>query len=336
MATITHKQYVKRVEKRHGDNVKILGKFTGICYPIEAKCLKCNTTFTQQADALSRYKTQCACEHKKSQPKRLTAATFKTRVEDRLQVKVIGTYTEFRKPVLVKSKVCGHEFTLRANGALWGQNPRKQEVCPKCRETQLHYPLEWFLENLKKVKPHITLLQPKDYAGVTSTCKFHCAKCKVNFFTVARQVLHTKFACPSCVQGHTGYARKNIVLKGKQFKLQGFEPLALKLLAAKVPVKDILVGKEVPRFFYYDKASDRPRNYYPDFYVKSKNCIVEVKSDYTLLGDDDWLRVVKAKRQAVLDKGYDFKLLVFNAREERVALPKNWMHLSPEKLRRLL
>ena len=104
---------------------------------------------------------------------------------------------------------------------------------------------------------------------------------------------------------------KNFTLpSGRIVKLQGYEPQILSDLLVKYDESDIIIGvKEMNDvigeiLYTYDNVE---RRYYPDFYIKSTNTIIEVKSTYTFeLHKEKNL----AKEQACLRQGFNFKFIV--------------------------
>jgi ferredoxin-like protein FixX len=134
---------------------------------------------------------------------------------------------------------------------------------------------------------------------------------------------------------HCGQARvrthkyKDVKVRGKLFRLQGYEPAALKYIMANkgVRAKDIEAGKRVPVITY--KHGKRKRTHYPDFWIPAQNRLIEVKSPWTLglIGaytDKHYFEECKAKRTAALAAGYKYTLLLFNGLGERIHLPLNW------------
>lgn len=114
----------------------------------------------------------------------------------------------------------------------------------------------------------------------------------------------------------------------------GYEPHALRYLVGDKGVRARRIQvKSLPRFEYFDKDGCK-RQYIPDILVDTDK-IVEVKSVATLgcvKGYPAKLSVVKKKRQAVLDAGYRFTLMVFNGRGERLPLPKKWHTYTTNQL----
>lgn len=67
---------------------------------------------------------------------------------------------------------------------------------------------------------------------------------------------------------------------GKEVKLQGYEPVVLQKLLTKYNEDEITINKgEIPKIMYI--LNGRQHRYYPDFYIKKDNLIIEVKSLYT-------------------------------------------------------
>jgi hypothetical protein len=88
---------------------------------------------------------------------------------------------------------------------------------------------------------------------------------------------------------------------GRVEYVQGYEPHIIRELIDHFDEDDIICGSGLPEIWYmFDGKNHR---YYPDIYIKSRNMIIEVKSDYTLISN---LEVNLAKRQSCLDAGYKF------------------------------
>lgn len=101
-----------------------------------------------------------------------------------------------------------------------------------------------------------------------------------------------------------------ILPSGKVIKLQGYEPYVLSDLLKIYKDEDIVTGVKninqyIGRIFYtQDKIK---RSYYPDFYIKSTNTIVEVKSTYTFKKHEEKNLL---KKQACIDAGFNFEFII--------------------------
>jgi hypothetical protein len=101
-----------------------------------------------------------------------------------------------------------------------------------------------------------------------------------------------------------------IMPSGKIVKVQGNEHIALKDLLEKYDENDIVIGvknlnAEIGIITYI--FNNKEHRYYPDFFIKSTNTIVEVKSNWTFnLHKDKNL----AKEQSCLEKGFNFKFII--------------------------
>jgi hypothetical protein len=99
---------------------------------------------------------------------------------------------------------------------------------------------------------------------------------------------------------------------GKIVKLQGYEPQVLTELLKIYSEDDIVIGvKEIFKYtgrIKYLMIDGSEHTYYPDFYIKSTNTIIEVKSQWTF---DKWKEKNLAKEQACLQQGlkFDFKII---------------------------
>lgn len=123
-------------------------------------------------------------------------------------------------------------------------------------------------------------------------------------------------------QQKKGFSIRKIRIKGKIFRVRGFEGYAIKYLVKLgfEPDNILTTAKEgVPSIPYYDRKSKTNRVYHPDMLVRreDREYIVEVKSSYTagiMKGKKghhagEFYRV-RAKARACVDAGWKFKLLI--------------------------
>jgi hypothetical protein len=101
---------------------------------------------------------------------------------------------------------------------------------------------------------------------------------------------------------------------GKIVKIQGYEHLALDILIKEFEEEDIIIGRgNVPIIPYY--LDTIKHIYFPDFYIKSLNKIIEVKSEWTLALSTAH---IEEKAKGVKVEGYDFEVWVFNDKKNLV------------------
>lgn len=108
-------------------------------------------------------------------------------------------------------------------------------------------------------------------------------------------------------QMKAGYKRKQIIAFGKEYYVQGCEDRALKFLEKYDSTICDITNKpsSMPHLSYL--YEDKPRRYFPDFYIPSKGIIIEVKSEFTVTRD---VERNKAKFKSVSDAGFKFCLLI--------------------------
>jgi len=97
---------------------------------------------------------------------------------------------------------------------------------------------------------------------------------------------------------------------GRVVRIQGYEPQALDILLESFPESDIIIGvaninNEIGKIAY--TQNEKEHRYYPDFYIKSTNTIIEVKSQWTF---DKWKEKNLAKQQACIEQGFNFEFMV--------------------------
>ncbi len=122
-------------------------------------------------------------------------------------------------------------------------------------------------------------------------------------------------------QSHTVQSKKSYHSKNKQFvsacgrvfNLEGYEVLGIQDLLKHYPVSDILHHAEIEnqigkiQYTFQNKTSI----YHPDFFLKSQNKIIEIKSWYWYNRDIDRNLI---KKEACILAGYDFEFWVYNSK----------------------
>ena len=116
------------------------------------------------------------------------------------------------------------------------------------------------------------------------------------------------------------YKKKQYTLpSGKIIDYQGYENFALDelLFNEKIDENDIIVNrKDVPEIWYYDK-NGRKRRHYVDFYIKTQNRCIEVKSTWTYQEKNN----VEEKQYAGQQMGFNYEIWIFDNKGNKVELP---------------
>lgn len=266
---------------------------------------------------------------------KLTTAEFIKRARQTHGRKYDYTNTEY---VNAKTKV---RITCKEHGDFW-QIPwwhMDSQGCPACGGTKRRT-LVQFIQDARKVhgdkydySKSVYLTNKQD---IIIACPIHG-----EFY----QSPDNHLAGKGCL--HCGQARirthkyKDVTVQGKRFRVQGYEHFALKYIVKKLGVRasQIKTGKRIPTVAY--SFGKRERMHYPDMWIPEQNRLVEIKSPWTLgiIGayvDKPYFEEVKAKRAAAVAAGYEYSLLVFNGKGERVPLPKNWHTLTKAQMRKYL
>ena len=113
----------------------------------------------------------------------------------------------------------------------------------------------------------------------------------------------------------TSYHYKDYMMPtGNIVKYQGYENLALDELVQLYEEDDICIGRSnIPGIDYY--IDENKHVYFPGFYIKSENKIIEVKSEWTI----KLLRAnIEEKAQATVKAGYSYEIWVYNDKKVKV------------------
>jgi len=113
----------------------------------------------------------------------------------------------------------------------------------------------------------------------------------------------------------TSYHYKDYMLpSGNLVKYQGYENLALDELVQTYEEEDLGIGRSnIPSIDY--SIDDKKHVYFPDFFIKSENKIIEVKSEWTIQlkrGN------IEEKAQATIKAGYKYEIWIYNDKKVQV------------------
>jgi hypothetical protein len=101
--------------------------------------------------------------------------------------------------------------------------------------------------------------------------------------------------------------REFVMPSGKTLLVQGYESLALNELLMTISEEDILVHKDVPKVRYNYGGIDRI--HFADFYIKSTNTLIDVKSSFTFNVEVD---KNNAKKLFAENQGYNYKFMIIS------------------------
>jgi hypothetical protein len=266
-------------------------------------------------------RTKCPCQHKKLMLH--TVQTLQAWHDDRctgFKVLSLGGTEARLKCLKCKSEIVKRRFYDRR--------------CPKCftnifasnTVTQKDY-VKWVAEN----RPGFEV--KSRYVNVRTKLEYLHLDCGRKFEAFPDGVARNTFRCPACAPKHRSsyleFERNGILLS-----VRGKEAVALDWILdnTSYTLDDIVVDSEglVPRVTY--SGVGHSQTYRPDFYIKRSNLIVEVK-DCTTLGlkntffyktPQQLWKANCAKAKACVDRGYRFKLMLFDRNNKLIKLPSDW------------
>jgi hypothetical protein len=101
---------------------------------------------------------------------------------------------------------------------------------------------------------------------------------------------------------------------GNIVKYQGYENLALDELVQLYEEDDLCIGRSnIPTIDYY--IGDVKHVYFPDFFIRSENKIIEVKSEWTM-------KIIRAnieeKAKATVKAGFKYEIWIYNNKRVKV------------------
>lgn len=107
--------------------------------------------------------------------------------------------------------------------------------------------------------------------------------------------------------------RDYILPSGKPVKIQGYEDKAIEELLEYFTEDEIIIGRGNVPIIPYTCNDGKQRVYYPDFFIKPMNTILEIKSEWTLTLKSCRL---EEKAKSVIVAGYRYEVWVYDSQKK--------------------
>jgi len=160
----------------------------------------------------------------------------------------------------------------------------------------------------------------KNYYTQTQEYKDRCKKTSIEKYGYSHWMHNTEMHDNLiCILNKTSKYKNYVLPNGDNVYLQGYEDYVLEnILLKKYNLDDILIRNknilDITENIYYIYNNSQHK-YYPDFYIKSQNLIVEVKSIYTYEKD---LEINTLKKKACLDKKLNFEFIIVDKKDYKI------------------
>jgi hypothetical protein len=330
----TRKTFLKHVKEK---NLKILvldKKFT------ELECIVCGHAFSIQPRRLLYNKSGCQkCRLIEiATVRKNRASTEYTKFCKSKNLKLLDKYVNAHVKLKHKCLDCKTEFKVKPNTqhrCIDGFNG-----CPTCKKSKLsvrsHRSDEYHINLIEKCEK-VKVLKLIRCNNLLHLVKVECLKCNY-IYKAPPSDLKDGHGCSICARSMGNKTKlKTFKYKGVSYKLQGYEPQALKYLIKKKKIKQNTIVAGTPEIIPIINYSvgNKVLKYYPDFYIPTKNKIYEVKSEYTLgLTDRNIYYRVRLKARAAVEAGYKYSIMVMTEDRKRLKMPKDWLELSHSKFKK--
>jgi hypothetical protein len=301
---------------------------------------RCGSIFQMGNRTLLEFSGSCSCEHKK-----LVLHDKSTLQKWHDEHRTGFTVLKYDHTIIGNDEAklccntCDHKFVTRK------QYDRR---CPRCFPnlfvshvwTDAEYRL-WLRTN----KPEFKLID--SFVDHRTTVEYRHKDCGLTFTKTPSSVTRASFRCPACAPATCGSYR-TIEKDGREIRLRGKEHIALDWILKhdKFDLDDLEFDADgtVPKIDYLQENGayrNTTRYYKPDMYVSKKNLLIEVK-DFRTLGLEhvffyktaaELWTINCAKAKACLDKGFKFRMMLFNRDNERVRLPVKWYYYTHKQIK---
>lgn len=112
-----------------------------------------------------------------------------------------------------------------------------------------------------------------------------------------------------------GKTWKTVTIDEKEFFVQGYEDIFLEQHNDfNISIDELIHGKSMCPSFSWKDDQNIEHKYYPDFYVPSKNLIIEIKSTWTY---EIHLKENKQKFASVINQGYQLMCVIYSSRRNK-------------------
>lgn len=323
---------LKAYAKLHGFTVIEVGRGKSTKDTV-IKC-KCGAVETHTAQTLFKFKAGCAeCRrkhmHKMQSLAKLGVSPVNKKSQEAYEaelkiihpnMRLLGEYTRNRINTLHKCLTCGFEKEYRPGNLL-------RFGCIKCAGRKTKTTEEYNKELAEKD----IYFYVEEYKGSRVPTKHTCNRCNEYSANVSptNALKQGKLRCVLCDE-NTVYTVK----VGKRiFAVRGYERFAVEHIASHFGVNNVISDLEgsVPKIKLRGGKTHRP-----DFFIKNKNLLIEVKSTNTAgLGGNFFGRTakelfsqLKQKKRSAEKAGYSYLVLLISGEGQQIKLPKCWWEMS--------
>lgn len=297
------------------------------------KC-KCGAIETHTAQTLLKFKAGCitcrkAHMHKQQSLAKLGVSPANKKTQDEYvkelkrihpKMELLGTYTRNRINTLHRCNACGFEKEYRPGNLL-------RYGCIQCsgRNTKT---AEGYNRELAEKNITFTV---ESYSGSRTPTKHTCTRCNEFSANVSptNALRPGKLRCVQCDE-NTVY---NVKVGKRVFAVRGYERFAITHIASHFGIQNVISDLEgtVPKISLRGGRTHRP-----DFFIKNKNLLIEVKSINTAgLGGNFFGRSakelfsqLKQKKRSAEKAGYAYLVLLISGDGQQIKLPKCWWEMT--------
>lgn len=330
----THEMHLADL-KAKGICIKVLGSYAGAATKIEYECPICHRGFYRTPDDVLHGRLNCySCSRVQSGlSKRSTSYSgyaLELKRRSKGLVTLVGEFKGMTIPTLHTCRLHG-DFVKSPTQVIYNTSTFSCLGCAKMKSGFSRNSLD----DCKKYLSDRYILLNATYTRL-GTIENLIVRCKTHgtYTKPKREILYNKYSgCDGCMYENSGSVKTKTVKIGRKiYKLQGYEPYALRDLLIKYKPSQIhtALGGKLFRIPY--KWGSKSHTYLPDFIVG--NTIYEVKSVYTLMPDYKSLSRNRAKARASIKSGYTFILWVYDKNGKRLKTKRDWMLCSYRELKK--
>lgn len=194
-ATMTHSEFLQKVEPKLSKNIKIVGRFSGAKRKVLCTCMICGNNFETTAQRLYHIKSCRQCAHAEVEKKHLSMGlqNFQEWLSGQSEIVLLSEYHSMTEKVHLKNQTCGHEWWTIP------YNIMKRHGCPKCANiangNRCRKTHDEFIQELRAVN---LLVEPlEEYRGADANIRCRCKLCGAEWQVRPANLLSGR-GCPNC------------------------------------------------------------------------------------------------------------------------------------------
>lgn len=189
----THLEFIQELYQIN-DSIEVIGIYQKNILPIACRCSTCGYEWTPTPKALLKGHGCPKCANCAKLTMKEFVELLKTKNTHFSKIELIGVYCGMSSKIKCKCKICGTEWSPRANDLI-----RSNTGCPSC-SGNITYTHKRFMSDFERKNPNASKIKiVSQYSGMTKRIRCKCNVCDLEWEPVASSLIQGT-GCPECAK----------------------------------------------------------------------------------------------------------------------------------------